>query len=169
MPEEAIISPNIRVRGDLQVGDYTIIDDHCYFASRVVLGKYVHISHGVTILGASYTCKIGDFTAVGPGVRIVCASDDYKAGIAGPRIPREFKGHPQGGDVIIGRHCVIGCNTVILPGVVMPDGVAIGALSLLRAKDKLEPYGLYAGCPVRFLGYRERNDELEAKFWESKR
>lgn len=164
MPEETIISKSIRVRGDLVVGDYSIIDDYCYFAADVEIGKYVHIAHNVTVLGSGYKCKIGDFSAIGPGVRIACVSDDYEGGIAGPRIPHEYKGHPLAGNVVIGRHCVIGANSVILPGVVIPEGVGIGALSLVRPTDKLEPYGLYAGCPIRFLRYRKSNETLEKQF-----
>lgn len=169
MGKDAIVSQMIRVRGALEVGDHCIIDDFCYFAADVTLGEYVHISHGVTILGGGLRCTIGDFTAIGPGVRISCAADDYDGGIAGPKIPPEFKGRPAKGDVRIGRHCVIGANAVILPGTVIPDGVAIGALSLVRAKDTLEPYGLYAGCPVRLLRSRPSNEQLEAAFKGSHR
>lgn len=156
----------IRVRSSLEVGDHTIIDEFCYFAADLRIGKYAHIAHAVTILGGGNLCTIGDFTAIGPGVRIACASDDYAGGIAGPHIPREFKGNPLSGDVIIGRHCVIGANSVILPGSVIPDGVGIGALSLVRPKDRIVSYGLYAGCPIRLLRYRIRNEGLEERFKE---
>lgn len=162
MSADTIISPMIRVRGAFEVSDHSICDDFCYFSADVKAGRYVHIAHGVTILGGGQCCTIGDFTAIGPGVRIICASDDYDGGIAGPRIPARFKRRPVRADVRIGRHCVIGANTVILPGVELPDGVAIGALSLVRRNDSLEPNGLYAGCPLRRLRYRESPQALEA-------
>ena len=150
----SIVSQMIRVRGRLDVGDHAIIDDFCYFAADVRLGRYAHIAHGVTVLGGGWSCTVGDFTAIGPGVRILCASDDYDGGIAGPRIPAAFKRRPRCGDVRIGRHCVIGANSVILPGTVIPDGVAVGALSLVGPKSRLQPYGLYAGSPARFPAAR---------------
>lgn len=159
-----IVSSMIRVRGSLELGEHCIVDDFCYFAADIQTGSYVHISHGVTVLGKGNRCAIGDFSAIGPGVRIVCASDDYDGGIAGPQIPTQFKRRPVRGDIRIGRHCVIGANSVILPGVQMPDGVAIGALSMVRPEDPMEPYGLYAGCPLRFLRRRESNEALEAEF-----
>ncbi len=66
----------------------------------------------------------------------------------------------------IGRHCVLGANSVVLPNVTIPEGVAIGALSIVRPKDKLEPFGLYAGCPIRFIRKREGIQELENQFKE---
>jgi len=160
MSKNTIISEMIRVRGSLDVGDCSIVDDFCYFAADILLGEYVHISHNVTVLGGGQRCEIGDFSAIGPGVRIVCASDDYSGGLAGPNVSTEFKGNPIYGDVKIGRHCVIGANSVILPGVTIPDGCAIGALSMVRSEDKLEPYGIYAGVPLRFI--RRRRSGIEA-------
>ena len=164
MPKETIISESIRLRGDLVVGDCSIIDDYCYFAADVITGKYVHIAHNVTVLGKGFKCNIGDFTAIGPGVRIACASDDYNGGIAGPNIPIKYKGNPLSGNVSIGRHCVIGANSVVFPNVIMPDGVGIGSLSIVKPDCELEPYGLYAGSPLRFIRYRQRNEELEKMF-----
>ena len=154
----------IRVRGSLEAGDNSIVDDFCYLSADVRLGEYVHISHGVTTLGGGHLCVIGNFSAIAPGVRIVCAADDYDGGIAGPSIPAQFKGNPLTGDVRIGRHCVIGANSVILPGVTLPDGCAIGALSMVRPGDELKRYGLYAGNPLRFIRDRRDNEELEASF-----
>ncbi len=165
--KDAIISRRIRARGALEVGDHAIVDDYCYFAADVRLGRYAHIAHGVSVLGGGWSCIVGDFTAIGPGVRILCASDDYDGGIAGPRIPTAFKGRPRCGDVRIGRHCVIGANSVILPGTVIPDGVAVGALSLVGPKTRLTSYGLYAGCPARLLRRRASNEALERRFIDS--
>ena len=164
MSAETIISTMIRARGAFDMGDHSICDDFCYFSADVQTGRYVHLAHSVTILGGGQRCTIGDFTAIGPGVRIVCASDDYDGGIAGPRIPTRFKRRPARGDVRIGRHCIIGANSVILPGTVIPDGVAIGALSLVRPADPLEPDTLYAGCPLRRLRRRESAQPLEEAF-----
>ena len=167
MSDDPIISKMTRFRGTLlEVGAHTIIDDFSYSSADLRLGKYVHIAHSVTIIGGGHVCTIGDFSAISPGVRIVYASDDYLGGMVGPNIPIEFKMNPDFGDVTIGKHCIIGSNSVIMPDLVIPDGVAIGALSLVRRKDKLKPYALYAGVPLRFIRDREWDEALEKRFLE---
>jgi len=48
----------------------------------------------------------------------------------------------------VGRYCLVGTNSVLLGGSVLPDFSALGALSMLRdAHDA--PYRLYAGNPAR--------------------
>ena len=59
-------------------------------------------------------------------------------------------------DVVVGRHVIIGSGSVILPGVTLGDGVAIGALSLV-SKD-CDPFGVYRGN--RRIGER-KNDLLQ--------
>lgn len=61
---------------------------------------------------------------------------------------------PDRGAVKIGRHSIIGSGSVILPGVDIPEGVSVGALSLVR--KSLEPWGVYAGAPVRRIKDRDR-------------
>jgi acetyltransferase-like isoleucine patch superfamily enzyme len=42
-----------------------------------------------------------------------------------------------------------------LPGTIVPEGVAIGALSLVRGT--LEPWSIYAGVPARRVRARSRD------------
>jgi galactoside O-acetyltransferase len=68
--------------------------------------------------------------------------------------------------VRLGRHVIVGSGTVILPGVTLHDGVAVGALSLVN-RD-CAAFGVYAGIPVRPIGTRSRKLlELERQFRES--
>jgi len=47
-------------------------------------------------------------------------------------------------DVCIGKHVIIGSGSVILPGVTLEDGVAVGALSLVKAGN-YKKFGIYGG------------------------
>jgi acetyltransferase-like isoleucine patch superfamily enzyme len=49
----------------------------------------------------------------------------------------------------------------VLPGVTIPDGVVVGAMSLVLEDTELEPWGVYAGCPVRKLRDRPRERILK--------
>lgn len=49
---------------------------------------------------------------------------------------------------------IIGTGSVILPGVTLHEGVAIGALSLVN--KNCEAFGIYAGTPARYIGDRKK-------------
>jgi galactoside O-acetyltransferase len=66
-------------------------------------------------------------------------------------------------DVIIGRHVIIGSGSVILPGVSLGDGVAIGALSMVS--QNCDPFYIYAGVPAKKIKERSKNIlKLEKEF-----
>ena len=56
--------------------------------------------------------------------------------------------------------------SVILSNVVLNEGACIGALSLV--KTNVEPWGLYAGIPVKKIKIREKDKiiKLEEDFWK---
>jgi hypothetical protein len=51
--------------------------------------------------------------------------------------------------VKIGKNCLIGGLTVVLPGVVIPDNVIVSACSLIPANWELEPNTIYSGVPIK--------------------
>jgi galactoside O-acetyltransferase len=66
-------------------------------------------------------------------------------------------------DVFLGKHVIVGSGSVILPGVTLEDGVAVGSLSLVP-KD-CRAFGIYAGSPAKFIKDRKRDLlELEKAF-----
>lgn len=48
-----------------------------------------------------------------------------------PMVPVEFTNVTHA-DVNIGRHVIIGSGSVVLPGVTIGEGAAVGALSLVK-------------------------------------
>lgn len=57
-------------------------------------------------------------------------------------------------DIIVGEYAVVGTGSTLLPGAVLPDGVAVGAMSMV--KSSLEEWGIYAGVPCRKLAERSK-------------
>jgi galactoside O-acetyltransferase len=74
-----------------------------------------------------------------------------------PTIPSEYTGVIHK-DVYLGKHVIVGSGSVILPGVRLEEGVAIGALSLVTKSCKA--FGIYAGNPAKFI--KERKKDLLA-------
>jgi galactoside O-acetyltransferase len=56
--------------------------------------------------------------------------------------------------VTIGKHSIIGSGSIVLPGVVIGDGCAIGAMSLVKCN--CEAFGAYMGIPARRRGERSK-------------
>ena len=72
-------------------------------------------------------------------------------------VPEGIETSAAEGDVEIGSYSGVGANSVILPDNRLPEGTAIGALSLVPAGFKFEPWMVYAGIPIRPV--RKRNRE----------
>jgi phenylacetic acid degradation protein len=59
---------------------------------------------------------------------------------------------------VIGHNCLIGMNSVIMDNVEIGDECIIGALSFIKAGEKVAPRSLMAGNPAKLL--REVSDEM---------
>ena len=82
-----------------------------------------------------------------------------------PTVPQAYTGVTHA-DVFLGRHVIVGSGSVILPGVTLGEGVAVGALSLVH--KNCEAFGIYSGNPVRRISDRKRDLlELEREFMAS--
>jgi galactoside O-acetyltransferase/dTDP-4-amino-4,6-dideoxygalactose transaminase len=160
-----IVSANIRLRQPelLTIGEGSIIDDFCYFSTRINVGRFCHIASGCSIAGGSDRLFVlGDFSSLSSGVKVWCTSDDYSRDVV-TIIPPEFgpiKEHLITADVIFGGMTAVGANSVIMPGNTIPDGTVIGALSFVPAYFQFDPWSVYAGIPVRKIDRRDRDAVL---------
>jgi len=158
-----IVSANIRVRvpEHLIVGEGSIIDDFCYISTRLTIGRGTHIASGCSIAGgAKFQCTIGDFCSLSSGVKVWCASNDFVNDLIAI-LPEGIETSSAEGDVEIASYCGVGANSVILPANHLPEGTAIGALSLVPSGFKFEPWMVYAGIPIRPIRKRNRERVME--------
>ena len=161
-----IISPNIRIRHPEHfiVGDYSIVDDFCYFSTKVRIGKCSHIAAGCHIAGGfDRQFVFGDYSSLSAGIKIWCTSDDYindLVTILPPGLTQPIKDHLISGDVFIESYTAFGSNSVIMPKNHIPFGVAIGALSFVPPEFNFKPWSVYAGIPIRFICERNRENVL---------
>jgi len=158
----AIVSPNSRIRHpeDFVIGDDSIVDDYCYFSTKVRIGRATHIASGCSIAGGhGNQFEIGDFCSLSSGVKVWCASDDFVNDLVTiiPQGVEQVKRHVISGDVTFRNYTAAGSNTVVMPDNVVPEGTVIGALSFVPAHFDFRSWGVYAGVPVQFI--RERNRE----------
>src|SRR5262249_22166891 len=140
----------IRVRypEHFSIGEGSVIDDFSYFSTKVCVGRYSHIASGCTIAGgAKYQFTFGDYGSVSAGVRIWCSSNDYVNDLVvlappGVELPDV---HEIAGDVCFENYTGVGANAVIMPGVHVPEGAVVGAMSFVPPRATLEPWTVYAG------------------------
>lgn len=153
----------------IEIGNNVRIDDFCVLsagAGGISIGQHVHIAVYSSLIGAG-KITLGDFCNISSRVSVYSSSDDYSgASMTNPTLPRCYTGVTDA-DVLFGKHVIVGCGSVILPGVTLEEGVAIGALSLV--KEQCEAFGIYAGNPVRRIKERMKDLlELEKNFMSGK-
>lgn len=161
----AIISKNSRFRlDDYVVGKHSVIDDYCYFSTKVEIGDFFHVAPSVTIAGGpSVSFRAGSFGSLSSGVRVFCASDDFINDIGNvlPIWCEGVKDHIIKGDVFLEDAVTIGSNSVVMPNNYFPEGVCIGALSFVPYGFKFEPWSVYAGWPkLRLIKKRNKDNVL---------
>ena len=139
----------------VSIGDHVRIDPFCVLsAKRIDIGAYGHISSHTALLGRAQIF-LEDFVNISPGAMIFTSNDDFLGRrLVGATIPEAFKGVHHG-DVIIRRHGLVGAGTVVLPGVTIGEGSAVGALSFVERS--LEPWGVYGGVPARRIRDRAKD------------
>ena len=161
-----IISPNSRIRDreHFVIGEDSIIDDYCYFSTRVRIGRCTHIASGCSVAGgADMQFEIGHFCSLSSGVKIWCTSDDFVNDLVTfiPTGVEQVKTHLIRGDVKLDNYTAVGSNSVIMPDNHLPEGTAIGALSFVPVAFEFKPWSIYAGIPIRFLRPRNQQSVME--------
>lgn len=172
------------------VGDNSIIGDFSRVRNSEI-GKYVRIDRNNLV----QNCKIGDYSYTGPfdmvfnteigkytsisyGVTIGPPEHDYKRISMHPFIYNKGYDILDDDDLIrndkfdrtskIGNDVWIGCNCTILRGVEIPNGVVVGANSVVTKTPK--PYSIIAGCPARVLKMRFDDSIIhimqEIRWWD---
>lgn len=141
---------------EISIGDNTRIDDFAVISAGeggIYLGRNIHISVYTSLIGKG-RITVGDFATISSRVSIFSSNDDYSGEfMTNPTVTRKLTNVTHG-DVAVSRHVIIGSGSIILPNVVLEEGVCIGALSLV--KENCTYFGVYAGVPARFIKKRSK-------------
>jgi len=141
----------------ISIGDNSRIDDFVVLSAGdegIKIGRNVHIACFCSLIGKSMIV-LNDFSGLSSRVSIYSSSDDYSGSyLTNPTIPNEYTGVDNRG-VVIEKHCIVGASSIILPGVILHEGVAIGALSLIS--KSCEAWFIYSGSPARKIKKRKNN------------
>ena len=142
---------------NIRLGHNVRVDDFCVLSAGtggIDIGNYVHIAVFVSLIGQG-NISLDHFSGISSRVSVYSSNDDYSGKtMTNPTVPPEFT-NVLHANVKVGRHVIIGAGSIVLPGVTLEEGVAVGALSLVR-KD-CRSFGIYMGIPAKRIGERKRD------------
>jgi galactoside O-acetyltransferase len=149
----------------ISIGNNVRIDDFCVLSAGkggIEIGNYVHVAIFSSLQGEG-KITMQDFAGISSRVSVYSSNDDYFGEfMSNPTVPSKYTGVTHG-DVLIGKHVIIGSGSVLLPGITINTGAAIGALSLVC--EDCEEFYIYKGNPAKKLVERSRNLlDLEREF-----
>jgi acetyltransferase-like isoleucine patch superfamily enzyme len=150
----------------IEIGDNSRIDDFCVISGKIKIGKNVHITPMCLVAGGEKGIVFKDYTTIAYGVKIFTQSDDYSGGsMTNSTVPEQFKKEEKR-EVILEKYSIVGAGSTIMPGVVLSEGTAIGAMSLVL-KSTIS-WGIYVGNPVKRLKTRKKDIlKIEKEFYKT--
>lgn len=137
----------------ITIGDFSRIDDFCVISGRVEIGRNVHIAVFCNVAGGEPGVFLHDFSGLAYSCTVFSQSDDYTGrSLTNPTVPGKYKKETKK-PVTIGRHCIVGTHSVIFPGVVLAEGTAVGAMTLVTKST--EAWSVYSGIPAKKIKKRK--------------
>lgn len=147
--------------GKISLGSFVRIDDFCLLSAGdggIEIGDYVHISCYACLIGKGLI-KLNDYVLISIKATILSSNSDFSGQFA-PAL-KEFDTLDKSfatvfcEAVIFETHTGLGAHSVVLPGVTVGEGTAIGAQSVVY--QNLNPWGIYVGNPARFVKKRSKH------------
>ena len=164
--ENVIIAKHIRIRHPEKVwiGDNCIIDDFTYLSGEIILKDGVHVGASCTFQSGKARISIDNYTGISSGCRLFAVSSDYlSSDIDLPTISGSLsisKDSTINDDIVVGKACLIGANSIILPGVVIPDGCSFGAASKI-SKRRYREFSFYMDECKKVIKTRNKESLLK--------
>ena len=152
---------NLILHDNIRIDDFTVIS--C--KGKVEIFNYVHIGPQCVITCAT-NIIFKNYSGISAGTKLYGGCDDFSGDfMTNPTVPCEYL-NVQVGDIILEEHALIGANSIVLPNVILRQGTAVAAMSLI--KNSTEPWSIYAGIPAKKIKTRnqkcvEMQIELENK------
>lgn len=138
---------------NIEIGDNVRIDDFCILSGKIKLGNNIHISAYVALYGAM-GIELKDNTGISARSTIHSAMDDFSGEFLIGPMQDETKTNVTGGKVTVERYSQIGAHCLIFPSLIIGEGCAVGACSLIRCS--LDSWGIYCGIPAKRIKERSK-------------
>ena len=140
---------------EIEIGDYSRIDDFCVISGKVTIGRNVHIAVFCNVAGGECGILFEDFSGLAYGCHVFSQSDDYSGrSLTNPTVPDKYKNETKN-KIRIGQHSIVGTSSIILPGVNLAEGTSVGAMTMVTKST--EPWSIYFGVPAKKIKDRRRD------------
>lgn len=143
----------------IKIGNNVRIDDFAILSGEISLGNNVHIASYCALYGGAGGAGIvmKNYSGLSSRVTIFSMTDDYSGEfMTNPTVPAAYT-NVMKARVFIQEYVIVGAASLILPGVEIGEGTAVGAMSLV-AKN-LPEWKICSGIPARVV--KERSKKLK--------
>lgn len=172
---EVVYLKNVVNDPDIEVGVHTYYHDDQKDPRDFVKNNVLY-----HFPGAGDHIKIGSYCSIASGVKFMCAICHHDPGSLAwypfgwltchwdsMEFERDFTWGHRGQGIEVGNDVWIGRESIIMPGVKIGDGAAIGTRSVVTRG--VPPYTIVGGVPARFIKKRFEDSTieklLELKWW----
>lgn len=149
----------------ISIGNNVRIDDFVMLSGEITLGNNIHIAPYSELIGGEGGAGIvmKNYSGLSSRVTIYSVSDDYSGEfMTNPTIPSNYTNIKKG-RVVINEYVIVGATSVILPGVEIGEGAAVGAMSMVT--KSLPEWKICRGTPARALMARSKKlKKLEQQY-----
>lgn len=157
--KNVVISNDVIIHNpqNLIIGDNVRIDTQCIIIvgknHYIQLGNNIHISAGCYYYGNAGNIILQDYTCTSARCILYTATDDFTEGYMTNSVVDDKYKKITTGDIIIRRHTVVGCESVIMPGVVLDHATSVGTNSFVNKSTN--PFDVIGGTPAKFIKKRK--------------
>lgn len=154
----------------ITIGNNVRIDTNCILSasknSEIILKNNIHIAPFCLLYSASeYKILFENHSGLAAGCKLYGRTENYGGEFLMNPTHSENDVDIIRNNIILKKYATLGCDTILFPGSVIPEGTVIGSKSLYTGKNKLEKWAIYAGSPIKLIKYR-KNDciKLSTKY-----
>lgn len=148
------------------IGSNNRIDEDVILKGNVNLKNNIHLARGCTLSAGMYSIDIDDFVSLSNYVQLFCVSDDYKASAltGGTLTLKERKKFSKSyeGNIKIGKCCIIGPFSIVLPNSTIEDFVSVSPYNVIYGKLKGGIY--YSISKKKIIKDQKKIKEMYNKF-----
>ena len=150
----------------ISIGNNVRIDDFCIFSAGnggITLKNNIHIACYTSLIGKG-NITMDDFSVLSSKVSVYSSTDDFSGDYMISPMCLSEDSNVKSTPIYIGKHTVVGTGSVILPGACIREGVALGAMTLL--KTDTNEFSIYVGNPARYLRQRSNRCQVLSESYE---